>query len=262
MLCYIANLSNSMTNFVKKNQNIAKSLKREVNIYLDFDGTITKKDIGDELFKDFGEFEPWHTMLKEGSMSIADYWRKVISTLDPKLTLNEISEYSVKFETDTNLPVFVNYCQTQGYKLKIISDGFDGYIKPLMAHLRLDRIEVNCNQLIKTDNGFEPLFPNASESCDCLCASCKRNSIVAGTPPENVIIFIGDGASDFCAAEHADIVFAKKALAAHCNKYKIPHYPFHNFFDVYKLMMNLEKNGRLKPRHQAYLKRKKAFETE
>ena len=237
-------------------------MKREVKIYLDFDGTISKKDIGDELFRDYGEFEPWHSMLKTGTMDIGSYWRKVISTLDPKLTLKEIGEYALKFETDTNLSVFANYCKSQGYQLEIISDGFDAYIKPLMSHIGLDWIPVNCNRLINTGNGFEPVFPNASESCNCLCASCKRNAILTATPSETVIVFIGDGASDYCAAEHADIVFAKKALATYCNEYKIPHHSYHNFFDAYKLMITLEKKGRLKPRHQAYLKRKKAFETE
>ncbi len=236
--------------------------KRNISVFVDFDGTVTREDIGDRLFIDFGEFEPWHSMLKDGRMNIRDYWYKVTASLDSKLTLEQIADYALQFEIDPYFKRFADYCMQQGYNLRIVSDGFDAYIVPIMHKLGLDDIPLSINKLHKGDKGFYPEFPGASESCDCLSASCKRNAILVNSAPDDIIVFVGDGYSDYCAAEHSDIVFAKKHLAAYCNKHRIPHYPWSNFFDVMRLMREAEKKNKFRRRHQAYLKRKKAFENE
>ena len=46
------------------------------------------------------------------------------------------------------------------------------------------------------------------------------------------IIFIGDGLSDVCALEVADIVFAKNRLAEHCEKNNINFIPYRTLNDV------------------------------
>jgi 2-hydroxy-3-keto-5-methylthiopentenyl-1-phosphate phosphatase len=95
-----------------------------------------------------------------------------------------------------------------------------------------------------------------------MCASCKRNSILSNTDDDTVVIYIGDDYSDFCGAEHSDIVFAKKNLAAYCNENKIPHYPYSNFFDILRITKDIINKKKYKFRHQARIKRKQAFEAE
>ncbi len=237
-------------------------IKKNISVFVDFDGTITKQDIGDKLFIDFGEFEPWHTMLVNGEIDIRSYWQKLVASLDKNLTFEKIADYALGFEVDHYFKNFASFCKAKGYKLNIVSDGFDAYIKPIMKELGLDDIPLFINKLIKTDSGFSPEFPGASESCNCLSASCKRNAILVNSGSDDIIVFVGDGYSDFCAAEHSDIVFAKKHLAAYCNKHRIPHYPWSTFFDVYRLLDDIQKKNKFRRRHQAFLKRKKAFEVE
>lgn len=237
-------------------------MKKNVSVFVDFDGTITNLDIGDKLFIDFGEFEPWHSMLVNGEIDIRTYWHKLTAGLDKNLTYDDIARYALTFDIDPYFKRFADYCREQGYNLRIVSDGFDAYIKPIMHKLNLDYIPLSINKLIKTESGFIPEFPGASESCECLSASCKRNAILVNSAPDDIIVFIGDGYSDFCAAEHSDIVFAKKFLAAYCNEHRIPHYPWSNFFDVLRLMRDADKKNKYRRRHQAFLKRKKAFELE
>ena len=81
-----------------------------------------------------------------------------------------------------------------------------------------------CNQLFN-NSVFTPFF-RVGMSLARFCASCKRNSVLRSIPPEALIVYIGDGYSDFCAADHADIIFAKRHLAAYCNRNRLPHYPF------------------------------------
>lgn len=234
----------------------------KINVFVDFDGTITSKDIGDEIFKEFGQFEPYHKQLVNGELKIKDYWQKVCSTIRENVSPDMIIDYAIQSEIDPYFKKFANYCKDQNIPITIISDGFDLYINPILSNSELDWIKVYSNKLINNNGKFIPYFPMASESCNCLSASCKRNEVLTQTDDDTLIIFIGDGYSDYCVAEHSDIIFAKKNLAAYCNKNRIPHYPFSSFFDVYRIFTSVLPKKTLRFRHQAKLLRKKSFEIE
>ncbi|MFP4527433.1 MAG: MtnX-like HAD-IB family phosphatase [Candidatus Kapaibacterium sp.] len=238
-------------------------LADKLMVYVDFDGTITRKDIGDELFIRMGEFEPYNSMLKAREIDIKEYWRILFEKLRPEATPESIEQFALSCEIDPYFSKFAEFCREQGIPIAIVSDGFDSYIRPILEAHGLDWIDVYCNEMVFADGSRpRPHYPYASESCECFCASCKRNSVVTRTPPDRLIAFIGDGYSDYCAAEHADIVFAKRYLAAYCNEHRLPHYTFKTFFDVLKIFKSVLPRKKLKERHQAMLKRKKAFETE
>ena len=251
--------------------------KWQIAVFCDFDGTITYKDTGNELVKALGkEFEPWHTMLHAGEMYIRDYWRKTISGLRlPReeekyfdgLTAEFFAKFILNYDFDPYFADFANFCKQNDIALSVISDGFSDYINPALAAHGCKDIPVFANSFIyKPDGTVEPFFYAASENCNCMCASCKRNVILSGIPTETIIVTIGDGQSDICAARHSDIIFAKKELAAACNIEKLPHYDFKNFFDVLRIFRNLISgtcgNNRIRPRYQAQLMRKRAFEGE
>ncbi len=231
-------------------------------MYCDFDGTITKKDIGDELFKVYGKFQPYNQELRKGKFSITKYWQIQCRELDPGIDAFTIAQFARECETDPYFKEFTQYCETNNIALSIVSDGFEEYIYPILEKEGLSHLPVYCNRMDFTEDRIRPVFPGADESCECPCASCKRNAVLSNTPPESIIVFIGDGHSDYCAAEHADIVFAKKELAAYCNDNRIPHYPFKTFFDVLRIFKKIVNNNDIRIRHQAKLKRIKAFEIE
>jgi 2,3-diketo-5-methylthio-1-phosphopentane phosphatase len=239
-----------------------------ISIFTDFDGTITYKDIGDELFRDFGELEPYHSWLDSGGITIDEYWKIAFSNLKQNLNKSQIADYALTFEVDPFFKDFANFCIENKIELSVISDGFEEYILPVLNNIGLNTLPVFCNKLIFNDSSLpSPFFRYASESCTWLCeyrksASCKRNSMLVASPPENVIVYIGDGVTDYCAAQHSDIIFAKKILAALCNKNKIPHYPFNNFLDIIHTLRDIIEKNNYKIRRQAQLLRKKAFEIE
>jgi len=241
----------------KKSLNIEK-----LYVFVDFDGTITKKDVGDEIFRVFGELEPLHSKLRSGELKIEDYWKEIFKTLKPGVGKKEIQEFAEEIEVDPYFKKFAEYCLDKGIPLTIVSDGFDVYINTILKRLGLENLPVYCNRALFNGGKPEPFYPYASESCDCLCASCKRNSVISNVPEEAAIAFVGDGYSDYCAAEHSDIIFAKKDLAAYCNENKLPHYPFTSFFDVYRTLKDILPKKGIKKRRQAELLRYKAFEIE
>jgi 2-hydroxy-3-keto-5-methylthiopentenyl-1-phosphate phosphatase len=237
--------------------------KHKLAVFCDFDGTITEKDIGDELFKELGVFEPYHSHLIQGELDISDYWKILCKSLGKTAEYDYIYRYVDKYDVDSNFRMFAEFLREEEIPIKVVSDGFDVYIDSVLKRLELDWIPVHSNKMMFAA-GKEPVpyFPLASESCVCKVASCKRNAVLNSCDHETIIVYIGDGISDFCAAEHSDIIFAKKKLAAHCNKYRIPHYPFTNFFDVYRIMKDIILQGKAKQRNQAFMLRNKAFETE
>lgn len=236
--------------------------KSRLTVFCDFDGTITQVDLGDEVFKKFGQFEPYHTQLVTKEIDIKDYWYKLCATIPSDIKEKDIENLALNTPIDPYFKNFVDYLEEENIPLTIISDGYDSYINPILKRENLNHIPVLSNYLEFKNDKVHPIFPRASESCKCFCASCKRNSMLSQTKDDSIIVYIGDGYSDFCGAEHSDIIFAKKNLAAYCNKHKLPHYPFKTFFDVLKTFKYIVNVNKLKQRNQAAINRKHAYETE
>jgi 2,3-diketo-5-methylthio-1-phosphopentane phosphatase len=237
-------------------------LKPPIYIFTDFDGTIMRNDLGDALFMEFGDFAQYHPRLEAGELSVPQYWKLLVASLRSGLTPEDIQSWALRQSADESFQPFVEFCRERGLTLAVVSDGFDVYIHPILERENATDIPRFCNRLLFDNGVFTPLFPGRDEACSCFCASCKRNAFLRFAPPEALIVYIGDGYSDFCAAEHADIIFAKKSLAAHCNRLRLPHYPFSSFSDVQHILVQLLTRRRLKYRHQAVLRRKEAFEVE
>lgn len=237
-------------------------MQKKLRVFCDFDGTITKSDLGDELFKQFGEFEPYNSQLKNREITIKEYWHKLCDTIPRETTFDVLNKFALEAEVDDYFLAFIGLLNKNEIKVDIVSDGFDVYIKPVLKKLGLDYLPVVCNELDKNEDGFYPIFPNAAESCNCFSAGCKRNYLLTKSGDDEIVIYIGDGYSDFCPAEHSDIVFAKKNLAAYCNENKIPHYPWKSFFDIKRIFAEQILAGKAKHRNVAKVKRKRAFEAE
>jgi 2-hydroxy-3-keto-5-methylthiopentenyl-1-phosphate phosphatase len=234
----------------------------QLSIFCDFDGTITTVDTGDEFFAEFSTvFDDSMARLMSGKSSVRDYYHDVVRGLRP-LSSEMVQDFALRYPIDAYFADFVKYCHELSFPLTIVSDGFKEYIEPILAANDMSEVQYYSNAMQEVNGQLSPLFPNATESCSCFCASCKRNIVLNNTPPDTLIVYIGDGYSDMCAASHADIIFAKGALASYCATERIPHYPFRTFFDIIRLMKNGLEQKKFRPRHQAVLLRKKAYEIE
>lgn len=235
---------------------------KTLSIFSDFDATISLLDVGDELFKKYGN---WH-QLYEGFINnmydVREFNKLLCNSLRSDLSFEEIISFAIEQEIDPFFYKFVLFCKENNYNFFIISDGYDAYINPILEHNNLSFIPKYCNFLIKEKNIFIPKFYGASEGCKCQTASCKRNVVLNNSKDDDIVIYIGDGHTDYCAAEYSDIVFAKSKLAAYCNLNRIAHHPFKNFFDIYQILNTKIKNNKLYYRNQAKMKRKSVFENE
>jgi len=69
------------------------------------------------------------------------------------------------------------------------------------------------------------------QPCDVCDEACKRRT-VARLAGGLQAVYIGDGFSDACAAEAADLVFARRRLAAHFVERSLKFEPFDDFVSI------------------------------
>ena len=235
---------------------------KTISIYSDFDATISLLDVGDELFKKYGNWDELYEGFCNNMYNVREFNKLLCNSLRNDLTFEEIVSFATKQQIDPFFYKFVMFCKANNYNFTIVSDGYDAYIKPILDHNKLNFVPTYCNSLIKEKDMFVPNFFGAVEGCECPTASCKRNVVLNNSADEDIIVYIGDGHTDYCAAEYSDVVFAKSKLAAYCNLNRIAHHPFKNFFDIYQILNTKIKNNKLYHRSQAKMKRKSAFENE
>lgn len=235
-----------------------------IRIFCDFDGTISTKDIGYDLFDRFGEQTPWHGDLLAGRIGIREYWRGVAGTLRAPLTDDLLDPYLLSVPIDPAVRDLLALVRRQGIPFTILSDGLSVYVHRYLELHGVDTagLPIICNRAgLDQEGRLKVEFPYSADGCECPSAVCKRNVVLASAGPDDRVIYIGDGLSDFCPAECADVIFAKGSLAAYCNRNGLPHHSWKRMHEVVRDLEKMLAQPRLRPRHQAVLARKRVWES-
>lgn len=234
-----------------------------VHVFLDFDGTISVRDVGDELISTFGSFKPLIRLLLNGQITVAEYYRRAAASFSHDATPDSVREFALTQQLDTGIGPLIDWCRNNEMPVTVVSDGFDVYIQPLLTEAGVaDDVAIHSNHLRYEGGSWIPSFPAASESCSCFCASCKRNVVLSRVPDDDIIVYVGDGLSDTCAVRFADVVFAKGTLAASCREEGIPHHTYRSLTEVLIVLQRRLAERDFPRRRQATLARKHAFEAE
>lgn len=237
-------------------------IDRIFKIFIDFDGTITKKDVGEHMFLEFGDPVAAKDIIKlweEGKITSVDTWTLLCKTVIG-FDGAKFNSFLDTIEIDDYFAAFVDYCRINNFEISILSDGLDYYINYILSRKGIDSVKVFSNILtINKNNELIPSFPYMDEDCR-LCANCKRNHILDSTGDDEYSFYIGDGLSDTCPAQYSDFVFAKGSLLKYCEKNSINFFPFQNFADVQMKIEEFRNKKRIKRKLQPELKRKEIFQ--
>lgn len=233
---------------------------RIFKIFVDFDGTVTKNDVGEAMFLKFGNperareiIEDWINEKINAKMS----WQLLCDTL-VKFDESRFSEFLDAMDIDNTFKEFVEYCKSNNFEIRILSDGLSYYIDHILRREGLSDLELYSNRASIQNGKLIPEFPHTDSECD-RCANCKRNHILNFSADEEYSVYVGDGWSDVCPAQYCDFIFAKNSLLKYCESNRITYFPYGNFSDVIKKIDQLKDRKRLKKRHQAELKRKEIY---
>ena len=233
---------------------------KHFKIYIDFDGTITRRDIGEHMFLEFGDPDESRKIISrwiEGELTSKEVWINLCKTVK-NFDRVKFDKFLDEFEIDHYFKNFISYSKENNFDVMVLSDGLDYYIDKISEREGFDDLKIYSNKLKFEGNDLILEFPYKDEEC-IQCANCKRNHILNSSSDEDVTIYIGDGWSDTCAAEHCDFIFAKKSLLKYCEQNGLPYFPFKNFNDVKRIIEQLKNRKKIKKRHRASLKRKEAY---
>lgn len=239
-------------------------MKRTIKLFVDFDGTITLEDVGEAIFKKFGETEKVKRIIEDllnDKISSRQCWDELCDSVE---TINkaELDEFIDLLDVDPTFMPFVKFCSENKIDLVVLSDGFDYYIDRLFNKAGLAGLKYYSNKLYVDNKGIlkaeYPYFDVDSPTS----ANCKKNHIINHSSDDEYTVYIGDGNSDKDAAQYCDFIFAKDGLARFCSMERISFYPFKNFTEVQNKLTELMLKKNLRKRHQAQLKRKSAYMAE
>ncbi|MCL5291899.1 MAG: MtnX-like HAD-IB family phosphatase [Actinobacteria bacterium] len=213
-------------------------MRENTVVLCDFDGTVSIGDVGEMLIEHFLG-ERWRELDEEyhaGCYGMVELYERSFS---------EIAADECAFERfvdsraiDLGFVSFVSACDDAGVPIFIVSDGFDFYIRRLLAREGLTGLPISSNHLSFVDGRRLIDFPNQHETCKD-CANCKKKVVDKLAASDNVV-YVGNGLSDCCAAEGADLVYAKDALAEHFHRANLPFEEYNTFDDVF---IDFQKKG-------------------
>lgn len=206
---------------------------KPVAILCDFDGTVAQDDVGNLLFGTFAE--------NGHSAEVVRLWKagKISSRecLEREAALARVDEgrlerFVAKRRLDPYFKDFHDFATRRGMKVAIMSDGLDFYIERMLIRNGLGHIEFFSNRLTIDGERLSVDFPHY-DKLDCTdCGCCKTSHLLRFKEQGYYVVYVGDGLSDRCPCESADMVFAKGDLRRHCDRNDIDYVVFENFRDV------------------------------
>jgi 2-hydroxy-3-keto-5-methylthiopentenyl-1-phosphate phosphatase len=205
-------------------------------VQCDFDGTVTEEDTSFFLLDAFAQGD-WRRLLreyKEHKISVGEFNTKAFAMVKAdKPTLLGALKGEVKVRAGFH--ELVNYCRGKGFRLVIVSNGLDFYIKAVLKNLGLKNIEVHAAQASFHPEGMKVQYvgPDGKRLDDGFKEAYIESFLKLGYR----VIYIGNGDSDVAPAKYAHYVFATGDLLAYCRENNLKCKPFETFIDAVK---NLE----------------------
>ncbi|MBF0478038.1 MAG: MtnX-like HAD-IB family phosphatase [Candidatus Omnitrophica bacterium] len=211
-----------------------KNIKPKYKVYFDFDNTITSYDILDEVIKRFAinsEWKIWEKKWAEGKIGSKECLTQQLKSL--RASRMDLMAYLHTIKVDPYFKKILIWLKDKRIPYTIVSDSFALLIKTILSNNEIQDVKIICNGLKIVEDRFIPVFPHVHQ-CRNKCGNCKKSHLLLDHPARHQRIYIGDGRSDICPAENADIVFAKGTLRNHFSKKRKTHIPFDNLGEVYR----------------------------
>ncbi len=217
-------------------------MSNTIEVYCDFDGTVTMGDTTDVLLAGLAD-PSWREIEKlweAGKIGSRECMKAQVSLMRGGWTAMRAVLDTVSI--DPTFASFAQWCRQSGVSLRIVSDGLDKVINYLLVRegIRVDFVWANRLQEAE-DGSFSLLFPYSIQDKMCSSGVCKCKVLDSGTRKTTRVV-IGDGRSDFCWAGEADILFAKSQLANYCLEKNLAFHQFDDFSAIRNVLQDyLEK---------------------
>lgn len=223
---------------------VNKRKLQNIAVISDFDGTISTRDTNELLLQKYGNKVT--ERIKKNFIAGTISTKEVLQKYFQELSINE-EEYTQflinNIEIDKGFKQFYLMLNKFQIPFAIVSGGFVNAIVPLLKKENIAIKNIYANRLIFQKEKIKVKFLHEIEQCEKtfgVCGNCKVKYLNIYKNKKWKVVFIGDGLTDRCIAEKADVVCAKDDLEKYCLANKINHHSFKDFADISERVFNLK----------------------
>lgn len=202
-------------------------------VWIDFDGTISKRDVLDELIRQFAKNDSWRLIEERwaaGLIGSYDCLREEFALL--RVAAPELTDFVRRIPIDPGFGPLLQLLRTRHVPVAILSDGVERFIRLILAENGLSHIPIYANRIAHRGERLSLRCHLRSGNCESGAAHCKCSTASRLGFPERKNVYIGDGRSDLCPAGKADVVFAKGVLAQELSRRQFPFIPYSTLTEV------------------------------
>ncbi len=207
-------------------------VKKKLAVFTDFDGTVTTVDSLQHILTVFTG-NAWRRIEAEVAAGRIGDRRSLQMEFDlvraPRGEAMAVVDRDVAI--DPSFPRFAAWLGERGLPLTVLSGGFASIIGRVLRRHGLGGLEVRANEVRVSGRRWKVIPSRRRRLCG-ECNHCKSAPLVRAKRRGMRTVFIGNGVTDRCPAGHAEVVFAKGVLAAHCAREGIRFRRYRTFEDV------------------------------
>lgn len=205
---------------------------------VDFDGTVTTKDLSSELAAFFGgtEFMEIENRYRNREIPIKIWLQSIAKSLprDMDILLAKALQWT---EIRPGFDSFLDHAIEQDSQVFIASDGFGFYIEPILEEYNLlhkvDYIYRN-DTFVDGHGKLQVVTPHAHSVCT-VCGNCKAAHVLDLKEKGIPVIYIGDGSNDRFGASWSDYICPRDQLEKICKENDFNYSPWFDFYDIIKV---------------------------
>lgn len=218
-------------------------MDNKYTVFFDFDNTITRFDVIDDMLIRFSKDDEWLALEKkwrDGKIGSKDCLRGQIKGI--RASRKDLDSYLKKVKLDPYFKKVLALLRRKKIETYILTDNFDYIVKSILRSNKADKLPVFSNKVRLTADKLMPSFPLSKKDCGNFCGHCKMSTLRRLRKKDRIAVYVGDGRSDICPAKSADVVFAKDTLLNYFRSEKMDHIPLKNLNDVYKYFKNTRRD--------------------
>ncbi|MBX9685519.1 MAG: MtnX-like HAD-IB family phosphatase [Candidatus Obscuribacterales bacterium] len=204
----------------------------KIQVFCDFDGTITRRDTVDFLLSELAlpEWEEIEEQWVKGEIGARECMSRQVALIQGGW--GKVRELLDTLNLTEGVHDFVNWCRSKNIPFVVVSDGIDRVIEYILSKNGIQPDAVYANHLIEDSAGaFSLQASSRPRLANCQSGVCKCR-LVGQQAYQMIRVVVGDGRSDFCWSKEADLLYSKGKLSEFCLAEGIGYNDFNTFFDI------------------------------
>jgi 2,3-diketo-5-methylthio-1-phosphopentane phosphatase len=208
------------------------TLEPPIEVFVDFDGTITNVDTHEVLMRHFAgdrAFEEVQKRLSRGEITLRESLDLQVASVRDASFDDVDALLAREAGFDPGFPAFTIACTSQGIRVTIVSSGMKPVIQRALTRHGISNVPIIAGNVDPNVSGWRMHWPDESPN-----GIDKAHLVRAAQARGCSVVLIGDGPSDYEAARAADRRFARRGrdLEKYLAHENVPYSPFDSFQEI------------------------------